>query len=311
MIGLCSFAMQCRSVRGRLTATLILCRLAAPTVIALTALILVNSVSTEALARGRSHHRGRSSAAAAAARKKQMIQSIQNQVAVARQVLAAAESQTAMSEQELGAVRERLVAARSEIEAAGSEERKAREELREIESSILSDQGPESPSGKAQAAVDEAQQALDRQLHRLVSLPEHAAELTAADRSADARLLSASDRGTVRNDAQYQSALGRLTSAKRDFAQIRDDLLKRTPEWIAASKAVAEAHQKESKLKQDGNTGAIRSMPAKRNLRTAQDVAAAARATVVQGEAMLRQLGVKNVGNASRQAQANASKPKK
>jgi chromosome segregation ATPase len=229
-----------------------------------------------------------------------MIQTIENQVAVARQVLAAAESQAAMSEKELSVVRERITAARSEIEAAGSEEHKAREELREVESGILSDQGPESPLGKAQAAIDEAQQTLDRELHRVVSLPEHAVKLTAADRSADARLLSASDRETLRNDSQYQSALGRLEGAKRNYAQLREDLLKRNPEWVAASKAVAEAHRKESKLKQDSNSGVLPAMPAKRSLRTSQEVAAAARATIAQGEAMLRQLGVKNVGGASK-----------
>lgn len=300
MIGLRSFATWSRPAKGRLTATLILRRLAAPTVIAITALVLVDAVSTEALARGRGHHRGRSSAAAAAARKKQMIQTIQNQVAIARQVLAAAESQAAMSEKELSAARERITAARSEIEAAGSEERNAREELREIESSILGDQGPESPLGKAQAAIDEAQQAIDRELHRVVSLPEHALKLTAADRAADARLLSASDKETLRNDGQYQSALNGLEGAKRDFARIREDLLKRNPEWVAASKAVAEAHRKETRLKQDSNSGALPAMSTKRNLRTSQDVAAAARATIAQGEAMLRQLGVKSVGGASK-----------
>lgn len=300
MIGLCPLARWSRSPKGRLTATLIPCRLAAPTAITVVALVMVSIASTEAVARGRRHHQGRSAAAAAAVRKKQMTQTIQNQVAVARQVLAAAESQAAMSEKELSAARERLAAARGEIEAAGSEERQAREELREIESSIIDDQGPESPLGKAQSAIDAAQQALDRELHRVVSLPEHAVKLTAADRAADARVLSATDKEALRNDAQYQLTLGGLESAKRNFALIRQDLLNRSPEWVAASKAVAEAHRKETKLKQESNSAALPSMSTKRNFRTSQDVAAAARATIAQGEAMLRQLGVKNVGGGSK-----------
>lgn len=306
MIGLRSFAVQSRSARGRLSMTLILRGLAAPTVIALAALVVGNIVSSEAAPRmrvPRHHHKG-ASAGAVAAGKKQMIQTIQDQVAAARQVLAAAESQAAMSEQELGGLKERIAAARKEIEAAGSEERKAREELRAIESRILYAQGPESPLSKAQAAIDEAQQALDLELHRLVSLPEHAGKPTSADRSADSRLLSAGDKETLRNDAEYQSALRRLESAKRGFAQIREDWFKQDPDWVAASKAVAEADQKERKSKQEGKTGAMGSVPAKRNLRTAQDVAAAARATIAQGEAMLRQLGV-------RPSQANAPKAKK
>ena len=296
----CSFAMCPRLAKGWLTAALILRRRVVPAVITLAAFVVANVVSSEAMARGRSHNRGRSSAAAAAARKKQTIQTIQNQVATARQVLAAAESQAAMSEKELSVVRERIAAARSEIEAAGSAEREAIAELRELESDIVEAQGADSPLGKAQAAIDDAQVSLDWELHRVLSLPGHTGTPTAADRSAEARSLSATQRDALRKDVEYQLALERVASAKRNLAQIREDVFKRNPEWVAASKAVTEAHKKESKAKQDGSIGAIRSMPAKRDLRTSQDVAAAARATIAQGEAMLRQLGVKNAGGASK-----------
>jgi len=298
MKAICSLAMRSCSSSGRLTATLIPSRRAAVTVVVITALVLVNIATNEALARGRS--RGRSSAAAAAARKKQTIQTIQNQVAVARQVLVAAESQTAMSEKELAAVRERITATRGEIEAAGSEEREALAALRETEADILDDQGPETPLGKAKAALDEAQRALDVELHRVVSLPEHAATLTPAERSAEARALSAKDRQTLQSDTQYLLALSSLENAKRDYARVREDVFKRDPEWVAASKAVGEAHRKESKAKRDGSAGALPAMSTKRNLRTSQEVAAAARATIAQGEAMLRQLGVKNGGGTSK-----------
>lgn len=280
------------------TAKLISQRIVARIAFAVAVLFLMHLLSPDALTAP--PRRGRSSgAAAAAAKKKQAIQTIQNQVAVARKVLTTAESQATMSGEQLNAVRDRLTAARSKMEAANSEERQAREALRRIEAKIISEQGPESSLGKAQASIDEAQQALDRELHRLVSLPEHEAEATAADRSADARLLSAKDKHTLRNDAQYQSVLGRLESAKRKHAEIRKDLLERSPEWLAASQTVAETHVKENKLEQDANRSAVPAASAKRTLRTSQEVAAAARATIAQGEAMLRQLGVKNVGGTS------------
>ena len=144
-----------------------------------------------------------------------------------------------------------------------------------------------------------------------MSLPEHEAELTAADRAADTRALSVKDKQTLRSDPQHQSAQGKLESAKRRCAQIRKDLLEGSPEWLAASHTVAEAHVKENKLEQDSNRSAVPAVSAKRSLRTSHEVAAAARATIAQGEAMLRQLGVKNAGDTGYQAQANASKPKK
>lgn len=54
---------------------------------------------------------------------------------------------------------------------------------------------------------------------------------------------------SLRNDAPYQSALGTLESAKRDFAPIREDVFKRNPGGVAAFKAAAEVYRKESQLK--------------------------------------------------------------
>jgi DNA repair exonuclease SbcCD ATPase subunit len=282
----------------------------------LSGIVLLTVAAIELPAKG--IPRGRPSAAAAAARKKaadsrkkQTIQEIQNQVAIARQALAAAESQFAMSEKELNLMRERLAAIRSEMTAAGSEERRAREELREIESSIVGDQGPDSPLGNAQADIDEAELLLHREMHRVVPLPEHTTKAMLADRAADARLLSDDERKALRNDDQYQLAQAKLTAARRAFTQTRQDLLKRNPEWVAASKAVADAHKRESMLKQKGNASARGSLPARRDLCTAEDVAAAARATILQGEAMLRHLGVKNVGETGSQALGKGSPIKK
>lgn len=296
--------MSSRSTEGRSTTSRIPCRLVTPIAAAVAVAILLNVALCEASARGRHH---KSSAAAAAAKKKQMIDTVQKQLAVARRVLAQAESQASFSGQELAAAKKELDAARDEIEAAGSEERQAREERRNIESKLLADQGPESPLGKAQSAVDEAYLAVDRELHRAVSLPEHGDKLTVADRSADASLLSADDKEALQSDAQFQAARDKLAAAKRSVTQARQDLLTNSPEWTAATKALTEAHEKETDLKQDANPEAARVVSKKRDLRTAEEVAAAARMTIARGEAMLRNLGVKDVGSTPK----STSQPKK
>ena len=236
-------------------------------------------------------HNHRSSASSAAARKKQSAQAIQNQINVARQVLAMAEAKGGMSAQQVQAAQERIANARSEIEAAGSEEREAREQMREIEQRILAEQGPDTPVGRAQAEVTAAEVAVHRELHRVVG-----AAPPAADTSPDTHSLSAAERETLRNDAEYTAAKERLVSAKRNLARVRQELLQAHTDWVAASKAAAEAHKRETAAKQAAGRPNLGAVSAKRNLHDAQDVAAAARATIAQGEAMLRQMGMQSSG---------------
>ena len=122
MTGLSPFEARFRAAANCATAKPMSRRVAARIAFAVAVLLSMHLLVPDGLAAP--PRRGRSSgAAAAAARKKQAVQKIQNQVAVARQVLAAAESQATMSAGELKAVKDRLAAARSEIEAVNAEER--------------------------------------------------------------------------------------------------------------------------------------------------------------------------------------------
>lgn len=261
-----------------------------------TALVL-DSVSMAAAPRNRSN---RSATAAAAARKKQMIQSIQNQVSAARQVLTAAESQTTMSQSQLSAAIARIEEAKQSIGEADSSGDSSMATLRGIEERLLDAVEPDSELGRAEAAVENAHELLDRELHRILTLPLHDGKLTAEDRESDRQLLSKSDRDSLRSDAEYQQALRDLGAAKQQYSRLRMDFFKRDSEWVAVSQSCREAARDEDKARQQATTAARQALPARREARNAQEVAEVARLTIAQGEALLRQLGVKNVGSASK-----------
>jgi len=167
---------------------------------------------------------------------------------------------------------------------------------------------PDSELGRAEKAVEKAHEALDHERHRIVTLPGHDGKLTAADQEADRQALSEADRNALRGDAQYQQAMRELGTMKQQHSRLRADYLKQDSEWVAAEKAHRDAKRGEAQAAKQVSTAIKKAAPARRQLRSAEQVAAAARAAIAQGEARLRQLGVKNVGSASSKAQA--AKPK-
>lgn len=240
--------------------------------------------------------RRRSGQNAYAAQRNRLIGQIRTQVDSARKVLATAQSKTKMSEADLKSAREKLDEARSAIDKAEQEHREAGGSLRRIESEILAAQGPDSELGKARAKVDALRAALDRELHRVVKLPEHPAAPSEVDVARDMILLGDADREALRTDRPFQEASARLEEAKREYSRIRTRLLESSPDWVAAAKTAQEARQKESQARKDAAAAAGPSRAANRELRTQKQLATEAQAVVAQGEAALRRLGVKDVG---------------
>jgi chromosome segregation ATPase len=230
---------------------------------------------------------------------------IQSQVATARQVLAAAESRAGMSQSQLSAAQASIEEAKRTIETADSTDDSAETTLKAIEEKLLDSVTPDSELGRAEGAVEKAQEALDHERHRIVTLPEHDGKLTAADEETDRQSLSEADRNALRGDAEYQQALRELGAAKQQHARLRADFFKQDSEWVEAEKAHREAEREKAQVKQKASTAIRKAAPARSQLRNAEQVAAAARAAIAQGEARLRQLGVKSIGSASH------SKPKK
>jgi hypothetical protein len=237
--------------------------------LALAALLAALALSDTAFARKRRHRGHKSSAAAAAARKKQAVRSIRAQIAAAQQALAAAESAGGVAHVQLEEMRTRVSRAREAMAQAVDEEREARQDLQDLEEEILEGQSPESEFGRAQA--------------RLAVARRVAEEIRAPYRGNWAGL---------NTDGNYLAGVEELRAAKREYDRTRAALLSKNPDWQYASQELREMlaqHREERK----GGGGSLSMMTASRNLRSAQEIAAAARQVIATGEARLRQLGEK------------------
>jgi chromosome segregation ATPase len=231
--------------------------------------VLVALVAVLALAEAAAaaQPRRRNNAAAASARKKQMAASIRSQISAAQQVLAAAEAAGGASQAQLDEIRGRLSKAREAMAEAVDEERQARQHLRGLEEKILAAQPSDSALGRAKAQLDNARAKLDDLRDR---------------RSGK----------TINSDPEYRAAVEAVTAARREYNEQGAIVLEKVQEWQDASenlRKMASEHRKE----QAGAGSALGAMGASRNLRNAQEIAAAARQVIAVGEARLRQMGEK------------------
>lgn len=262
--------------------------------------------ASAAMARGRSHsshnnHRRHSNQSAAA--KQRTIQAIQGQVNAAKEVLRTVESRGAMSQEQLAAAQKLMENAKEAAEAAEADERKCQGTLEEIEADIIEEQGPDSKIGKARAALDQVREHLEQ-------VRESARE-SLADSTGSASVSAVALKATLDASDEHEQALRDLREAKQNFDQVRREVVEKNPKWVEASEAHKQAHRDSSNAEQNIQSGSRKAVPARRDLRTAQNVAAAARATIAAGEAKLRQLGAMNTGGGSHQAKRPSSPPRR
>ena len=273
------------------------------------ALLLVDfSAEAEAAKRRRRGSSRHSRAAAAQARKQQMIKSIQQQVAVARQVLDAAESQAAMSQAQVNQALSKLSGIREDIERGHDDAEQAAKTLHGIEAEILAEQQPDSDLVRAQAILAEAKDDMHDAMHRLIRLPDVDEKPGDAARLTDLANLSPVQRKLLENDNDYQAAQDQMREAGRNVDQVRQKLLRAESNWVAARQDLAEARRRSRDESQQAKTAGLSSLGDRQDLRKAQDVATAARTIIAKGEALLRQLEEKS---SSSNATSSGSTPKK
>lgn len=235
----------------------------------------------------------RQAAAAAKARKAQQIKSIQQQLSVARQILANAESQTAMSQGEVNQALAKLSGIRTEIESAEDDVEQAVKTLHAIEAEILAEQPPDSEFATALAAETQAKDDVHRAIHRVLGLPEHPGQSVDAALLNDVAEISAAQRQALDSDVNYLVAQQDLKDAAARVEKLRRQLFQANADWIAAERDLSEAHTRAREGTEQAKTAGLSSLDDRQDLSRAQNVAAAARALVAQGEARLRQLGAK------------------
>lgn len=250
----------------------------------------------DAIARGRG--RG-SSRAAAAARKQQMIRSLQQHLAVARQILATARSQTAMSSAEVNQAIGKLSELRESIDSAQIDVKEASKALHDVEEEILDAQSSDSQVKEEERALERAKAELHESIHRAVKIADKPHRSADAGRLTDIAGLSDEDRSALEADSAYQAAKQKVSEANRKLNKTRQLLYDADSDWIAARDELHDAHKRADEGRRQASSVAIGSLDDRQDLRKAKNVAAAAQAAVMQAEMRLRQLGVKDATGAS------------
>lgn len=251
------------------------------------ALLAIASSALDVHARGR----GRSSARqAAAARKQQLIKVLQQQLTVARQVLAAAESKQSMSSHEVNQAISQLSDLRTSIDEAQVDAREAAKTLHEIEAEILAQQSANSDVVKSEAVLAQAKTRLHAAIHQVIALPDDFDKPAESARLGDLAKMTDEDRKRLDNHDEYLKAKRELTDATRRLSHSKKVLLEQDADWVAARDQLREAEQTAQRGKQQATTVGVGSLDARQDLRKSQAVASTAREMIGQLEFRLRQL---------------------
>lgn len=259
-----------------------------------------------AYARSRSSNRN-SGAAAAAARRKQQIASIQQQIAQAKQILAAAEGQVQMSQTDVNAAVSKLQGISSELSNMKTEHDAQLRELHELETKLLDGQPDGSPLDKADDDVERKLQALDEAFHEATGIPQHREPATSAIRAAEMRNLTAEQKAALEISAGYQVAQKELKDAVTHLESCKMDVLKADSGWNRLHGDYVDASKKMAATKSNSQGSGLDSLRAHQGLTKSKKLADAARNAIAQGEMQIRQLG----GNPSASTTTKGSTTKK
>jgi hypothetical protein len=228
-----------------------------------------------------------------AARRQYAIAVIESQIAYAQEVLDEAVSSGEQAQSKLDGYQARIAAARSAIGDAMAEQSADNKSMHEIEAQMVSEQGPDSELGKAQAKVDEIRLLLDKEAHRVLSLPQHSSQPKAAECAHELAILSPDQKDQLKSDAQFRAAEEELKAAIQEVVRVRRKLFETNKDWVAARDAATQAqHERAQADNELGKyTGPVQLGP-KSQLHTAEALASQAREIIAAGRAALRSLGV-------------------
>ena len=220
------------------------------------------------------------------------INSIRAQIAVAEEVLESAVSRQELSEKELAAAQARIVDARAAIDDAVAQQVESNTTMREIETRLLAEQGSGSEFIQAQAKAEAMRAAIDREVHRVLSLPPHAGTPTSADYAHELAMLSPDQKEKLDGDALFLEAIAKLRAAMQDVARVRQASFEKDPDWVVARDKAAKAKQAQTQADRDlGKDTGLGQLSRKLQLHEAQALAAQARAVIAAGRAAIRSLG--------------------
>ena len=251
-------------------------------VAAIVTIVLAGTTSAQARGRGRSGAQARQA----------MINALQQQLGQARQTLAAAQAEITQAQGQIDESKSRVETAKSALESVRSDKRNSRQTLDQLESDLIEKAGPDSAIGKAHAELLAAEDAHATAKKNVLNSSEYKNKIAAIEPDQRSKQLPIVQKEALKDDSDYQHARGRLKLAQVQWTQQRTAMLQASEEWMAASKAMKDAHLEENKADGEARAGAMARMPAAARMRDARDVADAAMQTIATCEYQLRQLGV-------------------
>lgn len=219
------------------------------------------------------------------------INKLQQQWSQDKELLDKLRSQAGASEGELNQARQRAASAREDVNQANTQHHQAHAKLHEIEKKILEKQGDDSELGKAFDALEAAQHALDREMHRILKWPVPAADEEESQRVKELGSLSAEQRKQLSEDTSYGKQKDALTEASDSVARIRHKLFESDSEWKKAKQDCEAAAEAQGKADKGVGEAASGSRGARTELRSTTQVAAALQQSMNQIEMRLRSLG--------------------
>ena len=270
-------------------------------------LMALSILATSAQARSRSRNRN-SGAAAAAAKRKAMIASLQLQIAEAKKVLAAAESNVQMSQSEVSAAVGKLQSIASEMKGMNTEHDSQLRALHEREKQVLDGVAEGSPLDKADDNLEDKLQALDHTFHSATGISQHEEPATSASRAAELRSLTPEQKKALEIHAGFLEAQKDVKNAVSNLEHEKMEVLKADSEWARLHAEYVESSKSLRSSKGQGQGAALDSLKAHQGLNKSQKLADAAREFIAQGELKIRQLGGTPASSSSSKGSSTSKK---
>lgn len=176
--------------------------------------------------------------------KQQLVKKLQAELSAARTSLSQAESQLATAAPALQAAKSALETAKERETAKEKESHEAAKQQHELEQKLLAAQGADSPIVVTQKELEQAQAILDQEVHRILSLPDHAAGATEADRARERLSLTAEQKERLKNAPGYVQAAAKVDALRVHLADQQKALFENDATW-------KEGHARRQTLAQD------------------------------------------------------------
>lgn len=226
-----------------------------------------------------------------AAQRQHEIEQLQKQIEESQKLLDSLTTQGVLTQAQLEAARQSAISTRSALNATEERDQEIHKKIRGIEDGIIESQSDDSAFAKAADKVNDARHDLDAELHRTLRRPPPAPDEDEAERLSELAHLTAEERATLAASTRYTEKKAALQQAMHEFIAVRMGLFEASDEWKKAKEEHHKIEQELAEKKRSIRGAAADSSDAREGLRSVEDIAASARASMATARARLRALG--------------------